>query len=308
MADGRRLIYLFPAHAQRIWPSLTKRLVSRPWRYREIRLRTAIAPDVQKTANEHDWLYDHHSTISGLTFGLAIRNLFFNHRFMEAEPMHTPPQKPESLAEKAYLALDELIVTLKLPPGSIWSEGSLSDLVKIGRTPVREAIKRLEGAYLIEVVPRHGVKISKIDLFEQMQVVEFRRGLEHLISGCAAKRASPEEREQLIAMAHVIEKAGAERDLLTYLRKVFSANQYISACARNPFASRAIAPLHGLSRRFYYKYHIELKNLKEVGILHANRARAVALGDEREAEAASNRLMDCIGAYTKDIYVKKVGI
>lgn len=222
--------------------------------------------------------------------------------------MIKPPRKAESLSEKAYLALDELIVTLKLPPGSIWSEGSLSELVKIGRTPVREAIKRLESAYLIQVVPRHGVKITDINLFEQIQVVECRRELERLIACCAAKRASEDDRELLVGMANAIEKAGADSDLLTYLRKVFSANQFISACANNPFASRAIGPLHGLSRRFYYKYQRELQNLKEVGLLHANRARAVALGDEKEAEAASNRLMDAIASYTKEIYLRNIGM
>jgi DNA-binding GntR family transcriptional regulator len=217
------------------------------------------------------------------------------------------PRGAESLASQAHQSLEELIVTLQLAPGSVWSEGTLSELTSIGRTPVREAIKRLESDYLIEVVPRHGVMVSRIDLYAQIQVVELRWALERLISVCAARRALPAERVFLLDKARAIEQAGASNDTLTYLRCVFDVNRLIGNRSGNPFASRAITPLHALSRRFYYKYHEELKNLEEVGVLHAARARAVGSGDESATATATDNLMKLIDTYTREIFVRHAG-
>src|SRR5690606_32397131 len=59
----------------------------------------------------------------------------------KAEPQMAEPYM--SLTEKAYLALEEMIVTLKLPPGATVSETGLSMMLGIGRTPIREALHRL---------------------------------------------------------------------------------------------------------------------------------------------------------------------
>lgn len=221
--------------------------------------------------------------------------------------MPRSPKSSLSLADQALQKLEELVVTLELKPGSAWSEQSLADVIGIGRTPVREAIKRLEGDRLIETVPRHGVRISDINLYEQLQVVELRTHLERLISACAATRALPEERKQLIQMALAFETAAKENDILAYLRAVFAANQYIAQCARNPFVFKAITPLFALSRRFYYRYHEEMRNLGEVSQLHAARARAVAMGQADVAESAAGELMKCIEEFTRSIFMRDVG-
>ncbi|CAD6535303.1 GntR family transcriptional regulator [Paraburkholderia sabiae] len=217
------------------------------------------------------------------------------------------PKSNPSLADQAHRKLEELIVTLELPPGSTYSEFALSDLVGIGRTPVREAVKRLEAGRLLETVPRHGVRVSRIDLYEQLQVIELRADLERLISSWAAIRAMPAERKQLLEMATEFEEAAKRDDIHAYLRAVFVANQYIAQCARNPFASAAIAPLFGLSRRFYYVYHEELANLSEVSRLHSERGRAVAMGDAAIAEQAAVELMKRIEDFTRKIFMREAG-
>jgi len=221
--------------------------------------------------------------------------------------MKNPPQKNLPLAQQAHQKLEELIVTLELAPGTMWTEQSLSDLIGIGRTPIREALKRLDADRLIETVPRHGVRISEINLYEQLQVVEFRLHLEHLISGWAARRALPQEKSRLIEMALSFEDSARRNDVRSYLRTVFVANEFIAECARNHFVTMAIAPLLGLSRRFYYKYHDQLDNLEQMSSLHAARARAVAMGDPAVAEAAADVLTRSIEKYTRAIFLKDVG-
>lgn len=218
------------------------------------------------------------------------------------------PELPEpsgsagrSLAAAAHETLEELIVTLELPPGSLWSEEALSERIGIGRTPVREAIKRLQANDLVHILPRQGLMIAEIDQHEQIRIVEFRTALELFVSVRAARRALADERLALAAMADAIEASGS-KDVLAYLRSVLAANTAVARAARNPLALRTIASVHALSRRFYFKYAADLDNLGEVAVLHAARARAVASGDEREAERAATALMRVVEAYTRDLF------
>lgn len=206
----------------------------------------------------------------------------------------------QSLADRAHAELEELIVTLKLAPGSIWNEQALSDLIGVGRTPTREALKRLEGAHLIEIVPRHGLMVAKLNIYQQLLVAELRSPLEVLVSRWAALRSTPQEKGQLLELAEALEDSAKASDAGKYLRNVFMANEFIAQCARNPFASQALAPLHALARRFFYSYHAE-QDLRTFSELHGARARAVAQGDADAAAGAAKALMDQVDVFTRGI-------
>jgi DNA-binding GntR family transcriptional regulator len=206
----------------------------------------------------------------------------------------------DSMAEVAHQRLEEMIVTLELPPGSHWSEENLSEMIRVGRTPVREAVKKLQADHLIRILPRHGLMITEINVHQQLLVIDFRRELEMFISTRAARRILAPNREQLADTANEIELAGRQGSRERYLKGVFEANLAIANAAGNPFATRAISPLHALSRRFYYKYG--LQNLKEMGRLHAQRARAVSRQDDNAVREAVTALMDQIEDYTRKVF------
>src|SRR5262249_52814750 len=86
------------------------------------------------------------------------------------------------LSDQARARLEEMIVSLELPPGSVWSEADLSAKLGIGRTPVREALQRLEGDHLVRILPRHGAQITEINVVEQLLLLELRRALDRLIA------------------------------------------------------------------------------------------------------------------------------
>lgn len=213
----------------------------------------------------------------------------------------------DSQADAAHRRLEEMIVTLQLPPGSHWSEESLAEKIGIGRTPVREAVKRLQADYLVSILPRHGLMITEIKIHEQLLVIEFRRELEEFISTRAARRIMASDREQLLAAANEIDRAGKKNDLEKYLREVFQANYLIARASGNPFAARSISPLHAMSRRFYYRYESDLQNLGAMGFLHAERARSVARQDEKKTLANVKALMDQIESYTRKVFELSVG-
>jgi DNA-binding GntR family transcriptional regulator len=213
----------------------------------------------------------------------------------------------ESQADTAHRRLEEMIVTLQLPPGSHWSEESLAEKIGIGRTPVREAVKRLQTDYLVSILPRHGLMITEINIHEQLLVIELRRELEAFISTRAARRIMASDRERLAAAADEIDDAGRQGNLEKYLREVFKANNLIAKAAGNPYAARSISPLYAMSRRFYYRYESDLRNLGSMGRLHAERARAVVRQDEKAALVTVTALMDQIESYTRKIFELSVG-
>lgn len=203
------------------------------------------------------------------------------------------------LVDHAYRLLEELYVILALEPGSIWSEAQLGELIGIGRTPVREAIQKMASRHLVFIRRRHGIEILPIDIQDQLLVLETRRELERLITVRAARRASETERAKLSDLASQIDAAGTNGDIKAFLRHYYSAKTFLAACARNPHAARSLEPLWTLSRRFYFAYQKDYGDLQKVAKLHAAAARAVAAGDEQEAAAASDRLIDYAGDFAR---------
>ncbi|HYI30585.1 MAG TPA: GntR family transcriptional regulator [Bradyrhizobium sp.] len=230
-------------------------------------------------------------------------------------PDATPPTdargtKPrrDRLADIAHGKLEELIVTLELAPGSLWSEAMLSDRIGIGRTPVREAVQRLAWERLVTIIRRHGIRISDIDPHEQMLVLELRREFEPLVASRAARRATVDERRYLSKSADSFMEAGATVDVMKFLRVNFESRRFVIACARNPFVANAFAPINALTRRFYFVYQRETKDVAKAATLHAAVLKAIASGDEVAAAEAATNMVDYAEYYTRSVIVGRTPI
>jgi len=205
----------------------------------------------------------------------------------------------ETLTDRAYRAIEEQIVTLQLAPGAVISEAMLSERLKIGRTPIREAIQRLARERLMVIMPRRGIMVSEVNIQTQLRLLEVRRELERLIARNAAKRATAEERAEFAAIASGMEKAGRKNDETVFMRLDREFNLLGLQAARNEFAAGAMVLMQGLSRRFWYIHYKEAADLPLAARLHADIARAIAAADRDASGAASDRLMDYIEAFTR---------
>jgi DNA-binding GntR family transcriptional regulator len=105
-----------------------------------------------------------------------------------------------SLADRAYVAIRELIVTLQLPPGSAIREPELVARLGIGRTPVREALRRLALERLVEVYPRRGMFVTTVDVRDLARLCEVRAVLEPEAARLAAERATRRDLEEFAAL------------------------------------------------------------------------------------------------------------
>jgi DNA-binding GntR family transcriptional regulator len=205
----------------------------------------------------------------------------------------------ETLTDRAYRLVEELIVTLALPPETILSEQSLAARLRIGRTPIREALQRLARDGLVVILPRRGILVSQINLKTQMRLLEVRRELERLMARGAAERATPEETASFAVIAREMRRASDDSDDMTFMRLDRQFNELVSQAARNEFASRAIGLMHGLSRRFWYQHYRESGDLPLSARLHAEVAEAIAKRHPEAAAKASDRLIDYIESFTR---------
>ena len=206
----------------------------------------------------------------------------------------------QSLTDRAYSDIEELIVTLKLKPGEAVSEAVLSNRLGIGRTPIREALQRLAREKLVKILPRRGVIVSEIDIKAQLRLLELRREVERLIARCAAKRSSEDERRRFAELADTFEKSAQTGDDVAFMRCDRTFNDLCVETARNEFAGSSMTLVSALSRRFWYLHYKQAADMPLTAKLHAAVARAIASGDETAAARASDQLIDTIERFTRD--------
>jgi len=205
----------------------------------------------------------------------------------------------ESLTDRAYTAIEELIVTLQLAPGAAVSEQMLAERLGIGRTPIREALQRLARERLVTILPRRGVVVSAIDVAAQLRLLEVRRELERLVARGAARRSSEAERARFAELARLFVRAGRTGDDKTFMRIDREFNELCLVAVRNEFAEGAMRLMNSLSRRFWFHHYRQAADMPETAKLHADIARAIAAGDEKGAAHALDRLLDNIQSFTR---------
>jgi DNA-binding GntR family transcriptional regulator len=204
-----------------------------------------------------------------------------------------------SLTDRAYSMLEEMIVTLKLAPGTAVSEARLSQALGIGRTPIREALQRLARERLVTILPRRGIFVSEINVKSQLRLLEVRREVERLIARSAARRSRPAERARFAEIARIFERCAKSNDETTFIRTDREFNELCSLAARNEFGAGAMSLMHSLSRRFWFIHYQKAADLPVTAKLHANIARAISRGDEDAAATALDRLIDEIEQFTR---------
>ncbi|MBC7344236.1 MAG: GntR family transcriptional regulator, partial [Clostridia bacterium] len=101
------------------------------------------------------------------------------------------------LREMVFETLREAIIEGKLSPGTRLMEAQLAEDMGVSRTPVREAIRKLELEGLVVMVPRKGAYVADMSTKDAAEVFEIRAALEALAAGLAAQRITDEEIEEL---------------------------------------------------------------------------------------------------------------
>jgi GntR family transcriptional regulator, rspAB operon transcriptional repressor len=156
-----------------------------------------------------------------------------------------PDARPLSQTEQAYEAIKRLIIELHLPPGSQFTEGRLAAIGGTSKTPVREALVRLQRDGLVEAMPRSGYRVAPVTLKDTRDLCEFRSLLECECAERAAARAVPEadlkRMRDLLRALHMNHDVPA--NLTKFLRLNFEFDMTIARASGNDRLVAALAQL-----------------------------------------------------------------
>lgn len=194
--------------------------------------------------------------------------------------------EPISLAEQAYRDIRDRLIMLDIRPGEPINDGQLALELGVGRTPVREALKRLEIDHLVVSYPRRGTFATIVDITELADVSELRRSLEPLAARKAALGASDSDRDALRALAEDIERLGEKKvDKRGLMQYDLSVHRLIYRAAGNPHLEETLIRLDNLATRIWCLVLDKVPSVAGHIEEHVDLLEAIVAGEADKAEA-----------------------
>jgi len=202
----------------------------------------------------------------------------------------------ELLADRAYVELRDQIVTLAIPPGAPINEETLGRELHLGRTPLREAVKRLALENLVAVYPRRGTFVSEINITDLAHISDVRQKLEGHAAYRAAQRLTPGQRDELDALAGEIDAASGDANALMGLDA--RVHRFVYRCAGNPYLRETLERYLNLSLRIWYLALGRLPHLSERVHEHHDLLQAIREGEADRARAIA---ADHVATFEREI-------
>jgi DNA-binding GntR family transcriptional regulator len=157
-------------------------------------------------------------------------------------------------SDQAYDRLLEMLVDLRLPPGTPVNEQQLATQIGFGRMPVREALARLAGDRFVTVIPRRGAVVTSPTLEDVLDLFEAREAIECGVAHIAARRATDED---LVALRRLVAEAEQTRDSddpVLFLRADHAVHGFLVHMVRNGLLQDAADRLLLHNLRFWRSY------------------------------------------------------
>ncbi len=188
------------------------------------------------------------------------------------------------LRDLVFAAMREAILSGKLKPGERLMEVQLAEEMGVSRTPVREAIRKLELEGLVVMVPRKGAYVAGLTLKDVAEVFEIRSSLEGLAAALAADRITDEEVEALDNILKEISDAVAKGDIDKVIKKDGEFHQILFSASRNSRLVQMINNLKEQIDRFRVQSFSNPVRLKNVLSEHKEIFDAIKQGNIENAE------------------------
>ncbi len=190
------------------------------------------------------------------------------------------------LDAQAYKAIKERILTLYFLPGQYVNEGAVAALLGMGRTPVHQAMKRLQPEELVEVVPRKGVIIRPDSAVEILKILESRETVEPDLARHAAGKATVDDASQLRTLALAADQEDGLGAIEAFTRADRAFHARVAQLSDNAVLADFASLLHDRCMRFWYLHLWQTLDTKGTAREHLAISDAIAAGDGDAAAAA----------------------
>ncbi|MBB1630248.1 MULTISPECIES: GntR family transcriptional regulator [Cupriavidus] len=216
---------------------------------------------------------------------------------------HTPEPASRAatgaaLREQAYAEIKRRIISCEFRPGEPLNEAQVAALLGIGRTPVHQALHRLEVEGLVSILPRKGVLVSPLSLNEVLDMIEVRATNEVLCATLACERAHESD---LKAMREIVDRSPdliARRDITGLAALDLKFHTAMSAASRNRVLADLLRGLHEKQARFWFLSLSDPQHLENVYQEH--RVIIDAL-ERRDVPAVREAIREHIDEFRKNI-------
>ncbi|MGI6766628.1 MAG: GntR family transcriptional regulator [Lentihominibacter sp.] len=201
-------------------------------------------------------------------------------------------QNHKPLREMVYEELKMEILTGAIVPGTRMMEVELAEEMGVSRTPIREAIRKLEKEGLVTIEPRRGAYASMISTKDMVEILEVRQDLEGLAAYFAASRMTPDQLAELKKVCDKYNeavKSGIMEDMIKHDTRF---HRIIVDSCQNKILVQMIEQLQELVLRFRYIYYDNFKRAEIMPAEHAEILNAIESGDAEAARYAADIHID----------------
>jgi DNA-binding GntR family transcriptional regulator len=204
-----------------------------------------------------------------------------------------------SLASLAYERIKEKLILLDIRPGEPINDIELAAELGVGRTPVREALKRLETDHLVVTYSRRGTFATVVDVTELGAISDIRQVLEPHAARRAAENATPLVRAELRRTADKIRDLDiADGDRNTFLREDMAVHHLIYRASANAHLEEVLVRYDNLATRIWCLVIDRLPDLADHVRDHAELLEAIADG---QGDAAAQLALGHITSFDQAI-------
>lgn len=201
-------------------------------------------------------------------------------------------QNHRPLREMVYEELKMQILTGAIVPGTRMMEVELADEMGVSRTPIREAIRKLEKEGLVTIEPRRGAYASQISTEDMVEILEVRQNMEGLAAFFAASRMKPEQLTALKDVSQKYNEAVSEENMENMIKYDTRFHRIIVESCNNKVLVQMIEQLQELVLRFRYIYYDNFRRAENMPEEHKAILDAIEQGNADAARDAADIHID----------------
>lgn len=190
------------------------------------------------------------------------------------------------LREIVFEYLRQSILEGKLEPGKRIMEIQMAEQLGVSRTPVREAIRKLELEGLVVMVPRKGAYVADVSIKDVLDVLEVRMALEGLAASLAAEKISDDEIKELTSIYEEFESYYKKNDIKGMIKN----DQEFHNCIFNATGNDKLNQINNSLREQVYRFRVKY-------ISRYNKAKEIVKEHKDLLNAISNRDSDSAHKY-----------
>jgi DNA-binding GntR family transcriptional regulator len=220
---------------------------------------------------------------------------------LAADPESAIPTRKQSgaaMREYAYSEIKRRIITCEFRPAEPLNESQVAALLGLGRTPVHQALHRLEVEGLVSILPRKGVLVTPLSLNEVLDMIEVRATNEVLCATLACERGHDSD---FRAMREIVDRSPdliVSRDIPALASLDLKFHTAMSAASRNRVLADLLRGLHEKQARFWF---LSLSDSQHLENVYQEHLEIIAALERRDLPAVREAVHNHIDEFRKNI-------